>query len=191
MRLTCAHAPVAVGLLLASLLATAGPASAQEPVRDFAQLNTRLRPGDTVWVTDAQGREVKGSILSLGADALILEGGARTFGAPDVRSIQVRRADSLGNGALIGLGVGGGLALTVCLIADSDDDDSEAGWCALAALFYAGIGAGIGVGIDALIPGKKLLAYRAPGSTTQPHVRLSIAPFVTPRARGAAVSFAF
>ena len=36
--------------------------AAQEPVRDFTQLNTRLVPGDTVWVTDAQGREVKGGL---------------------------------------------------------------------------------------------------------------------------------
>ena len=177
-------------MLVTALTAVPLLAMAQEPVRDFAQLNTRLRPGDTVWVTDAQGREVKGSILSLAADALTLEGRARTFGAPDVRSIQVRRADSLGNGALIGLGVGGGLALTACLIAASDDDGNKAG-CAAAALFYAGIGSGIGVGIDALIPGKKLVAYRAPGSTAQPHARLSIAPLVTPRAKGAVLSFAF
>src|SRR5512139_2152636 len=103
---------VAVVLAIISLLLAFALAAAQEPVRDFSQLNTRLRPGDTIWVTDAQGREVKGRILSLSTDALTLEGGSpRSFASPDVTAIQLRRNDSLGNGALIGLGVGGGLTL--------------------------------------------------------------------------------
>jgi hypothetical protein len=140
-------------------------------------------------VTDAQGREVKGRILSLSTDALTLEGGRpRSFGAPDVSAIQVRRNDSLANGALIGLGVGSGLTLVACL---ADTEAREAGWCVAAAAVYGGIGAGIGVGIDALIPGKKILAYRAPAPSGAPPARLSIAPVVTPRAKGVAVSFAF
>ena len=47
---------------VAAILTVAPGTSAQEPVRDFSQLNTRLKPGDTVWVTDAQGREIKGKI---------------------------------------------------------------------------------------------------------------------------------
>jgi len=178
--------------LVAASIAVPALAAAQEPVRDFSQLNTRLTPGDTIWLTDAQGREVKGRILSLGADALTLEdGGGRTFGAPDVRAIDVRRADSLENGAFIGMGVGAGLALTACLIAGSGADDGEAGWCALAAVFYAGAGAGLGLVIDAMIPGKKLVAYRAPGSAGPSRARLSIAPVVTPRAKGLALAFSF
>jgi hypothetical protein len=179
-----------VAALVGSItVAAAVPCAAQEPVREFSQLNTRLRPGDTIWVTDAQGREVKGRILSLNTDEVTLEGGRRrSFGAPDVSTIQLRRNDSLANGALIGLGVGGGLTLVACLVSV---DSSDAGWCAAAAAVYGGIGAGIGVGIDALIPGKKVLAYRAPASVADPPARLSIAPVVTPRAKGVAVSFAF
>jgi hypothetical protein len=180
---------IVVALVAALSLAAPAPCGAQEPVRDFSQLNTRLRPGDTVWVTDAQGREVKGRILSLNTDALTLEGGNRTsFGAPDVSTIQVRRNDSLGNGALIGLGVGGGLTLVACLVSVESRD---AGWCVAAAAVYGGVGAGIGVGIDALIPGKKILAYRAPAPGGAPPARLSIAPVVTPRTKGVAVSLAF
>ena len=175
-------------ILVSALIGAPAPSVAQEPVREFAQLNTRLVPGDTVWVTDAQGREVKGRILSLGTDALALEGGGRTYGPADVTTIQVRRADSLRNGALIGLGIGGGLVLVACL---ANAESGDAGWCVLGAAIYGGIGAGIGVGIDALIPGKKLVAYRAPGSAGLSHARLSVAPVVTPRAKGVAVSFAF
>ena len=49
-------------LPLATLLIILLPAlaAAQDPVKSFDQLNTRLKIGDTIYVTDAQGREVKG-----------------------------------------------------------------------------------------------------------------------------------
>jgi len=55
-----------VAILVAIVIAIVAPAvaAAQEPVRDFGQLNTRLRPGDAIWVTDPQGREVEGAIGS-------------------------------------------------------------------------------------------------------------------------------
>ena len=46
----------------------------------------------------------------------------------------------------------------------------------------------IGVGIDAPMPGKKLVAYRAPSSL---QARLSLASVITPRTKGAAVAFSF
>ena len=183
---------IAIILATAAALAAPAPAAAQAPVTSFDQLNTRLKPGDTVWVTDGQGREVKGRINSLAPDSLGVDaGGFRTFSAGDVTMIHLREGDSLANGALIGLAVGGvGTGLACLASADGRDE----GWCVLAALVYGGIGTGIGVGIDALIPGKKLVAYRAPGtpgSSESRHARFSIAPLVTPRAKGAAVSFAF
>jgi hypothetical protein len=177
-----------VAILVAIVIAIVAPAvaAAQEPVRDFGQLNTRLRPGDTIWVTDAQGREVKGSILSLDTGALTVEGGGgRTFGAADVTTIKVRRGDSLRNGALIGLAVGGGIAAAGC-IAEKDYSDS---FCPAYILLYPAMGLGIGVGIDAMIPGKKFEAYRAPGPSGS--ARLSIAPVITPRTKGVAVAFSF
>ena len=56
MRLTRTLAVVAA----IALFASPAIAAAQEPVTSFDQLDTRLKPGDTVWVTDAQGREIKG-----------------------------------------------------------------------------------------------------------------------------------
>ena len=98
---------VAIVLAVISLLLAFALAAAQEPVRDFAQLNTRLRPGDTIWVTDAQGREVKGRIAALGADAITLEGGGgedvlrhrrrHDHGAPRRDSLAKRRADRAGS----------------------------------------------------------------------------------------------
>jgi len=178
---------VAVVLAVISLLLAVALAAAQEPVRDFAQLNTRLRPGDTIWVTDAQGREIKGRIQTLSPDAVVLKGnGDRTFGAADVTTIRLRGIDTLRSGALIGLGVGAASGLALCAAGDATGSDWA--WCG--AIFGA-IGAGIGVGIDALTPGRKILAYRAPGAAGAPSARLSIAPVVTPRARGVAVLVVF
>ena len=181
----------AIILATAAALAAPAPCAAQEPVKSFDQLNTRLKPGDTVWVTDAQGREIKGTIASLAPDSLAVKaGGLRTFSAGDVSMIHLREGDSLRNGALIGLGIGGGIGIAGCA-AMAADGFGDAGWCVLAVGLYGGLGAGIGVGIDALIPGKKLVAYRAPGSPGAASARLSIAPVVTPRTKGVAVSFAF
>jgi hypothetical protein len=107
--------------VLAALIALVAPASAaaQDSVKSFDQLNTRLKPGDRVWVTGAQGREVEGRIERLSADGL----------TPNA---------------------------------------------------------------DGATPGKGLVAYRAPGPAgASGHAGLSIAPVITPRTRGLAVSFAF
>jgi hypothetical protein len=178
-----------LSLFVGVLLVVPALGAAQEPVKSFDQLNTRLKPGDTIWVTDAQGREIKGKITSLGPDALVVDsGGTRTLPAADVRLIQERRRDSYKNGTFIGLGVGAGLTVALCAAYAEEGDE---GACAVAVAAYGGIGAAIGLGIDALIPGKKRVAYRAPGAAGTAATRLSIAPVVTPRAKGVAVSLAF
>jgi hypothetical protein len=171
---------VFVVLFLAPRLATG-----QEPVKSFDQLNTRLKPGDMVYVTDAQGHEVEGKILSLSPDALTLNAGSpRTFAARDVNTIRGRQHDALWDGALVGFAVGGGLALG-CLAVARD-------MCLTDIALWGGIGAAIGVGIDALMPGKMAVAYRVPGSAgSGSSARFSFAPVVTPRTKGVAVSLSF
>ena len=177
-------------ILVAVFIAVPALAAAQEPVRDFSQLNTRLKPGDTVWVTDSQGREIKGKITNLSSGSLALKAkGAPILSATDVSTIQLRDRDSLKNGTLIGLGVGAGLGLAGCISIAGEEDAGA--WCAMGMLFYAGVGAGLGAVIDAMIPGKKLVVYRAAGLAGAPPARVSFAPVITPRAKGIAVSFAF
>ena len=38
----------------------------QGPVSSFAQLNTQLKAGDTVWVIDATGHEFEGKVRAVG-----------------------------------------------------------------------------------------------------------------------------
>ena len=129
-------------------------AGAQEPVKSFDQLNTRLKVGDTIWLTDAQGREIKGKVQGLGAASLTLE--ARTpllFAPADVRVIQERRPDSVKNGALIGMGAGGAVAIVSMLTLDFEGCTVG---CVAGVIGYLGaIGAGVGALVDVMIPGKK------------------------------------
>jgi hypothetical protein len=171
-------------------------AAAQEPVTSFDQLNMRLKPGDTIWVTDASGREVKGKIRELRPSALTLErDGTRAIQADGVRLITTHTGRPVVRGAVYGLligAVGGALAVAVT------PSENWGGWKALGAVAIAGLcgGAGIGVGalVGAVIPGKTLVIYRAPGTpgaSEPPRAGFSIAPIVTPRAKGVAVSVSF
>jgi hypothetical protein len=177
---------------LAALLIVLLPAlaAAQEPVKSFDQLNTRLKVGDTVWVTDAQGREIKGKVQGLDAASLKLD--ARTplwFAASDVRVIQERRPDSVKNGALIGLGAGGAFAIVAML---TQDFEGCTVGCVVGVLAYGGaIGAGVGALVDVMIPGKKQAVYRASGAAGATSARFSVAPVITPRTKGVVLSISF
>ena len=178
----------------AALLLLPVLAGAQEPVKSFDQLNTRLKVGDTIYVTDAQGRETKGKIRDLGPSALTLDSGTAAIVQADaVRLIVERKPRPIGRGALWGLGIGAaaGLALGVAVVADCHEGDDCAGAILFGAGFFGGIGAGTGVVIGALIPGKTLAVYRAPGTTGASSARFSLAPLITPARKGVAVSVRF
>jgi len=158
-------------------------AAAQEPVASFDLLNGRLKPGDTVWVTDGKGREIKGRVATLDPSGLTLNGGqgSLTIRADEVRVVRQRVRDSLLNGTLIGFGAG----FLVGSAANAEVGVSDAGWC----LMFGGIGAGLGALVDGLIPGEKRDVYRAPAPI--PTFRFSLAPIVTARTKGVRLSFSF
>jgi len=166
------------------LLILPAPAAAQEPVKSFDQLNSRLQVGETVWVIDAQGRETNGRIVELHDSSITLDDPVRkAIPADRVREIRHRRPDSKWTGALIGFGAGA----VYGYVTEGHDCGGDAECLAYPGL-YGGLGMLIGAVVDGLIPGKKVAVYRAQGAAS---ARLSIAPFVTPRAKGVAVSFAF
>jgi hypothetical protein len=162
-------------------------AAAQEPVKSFDQLNTRLKVGDTVWVTDAQGREVKGKIAGLTRSALTLEGDAgRTLQVDVVRLITQRTGSRVWKGTLWGLAAGGAVSLGLVLASNGCDYD---GFYLCAYGIPVAIGAGAGVG--AMAPGKTTVVYRAPGTAGGTSTHLSVAPVITPRTKGVTVSYSF
>ena len=158
-------------------------AAAQEPVTSFDQLNTRLRIGDTVWVTDAQGREIKGRILELHDASITLT--ERTFSAAEVGRVRLRVNDSVLTGTLIGLATGLGAGAAVL---GQGDTDPSGGTIAGAALLFGGVGAAVGAGIDGLIHGKRDV-YRSPGASSS--ARVSLAPVLAPRSKSVVVWCSF
>jgi len=169
-------------------LAVAAPyAEAQEIASSLNQLRVLVKVGDTVTVTDDMGRETQGSLATLSSASLELEvGGARrTFTESGIRTIRQRRPDPLRNGALWGLGFGGGLGLLGCLgVAAASDEYGFVPGCVLA---YGGLGAAIGVGVDAMISGTHVIFSRHAGVSS----RVDISPMMAPARQGVLVSVRF
>ena len=173
------------------MLGTVPEVSAQEIATSFDQLRVLLKAGDTVTVTDATGRETRGKVRSLSSSSLELSVGdmPRLFGEPEVRSISQRRHASLGTGAKWGFFVGAGLAALVGIGAavEGYGGGEVAAWTAFGAAVYGGLGAGIGVGVAALIRGPHVI-YASRGASA---TRLTVSPVLLPGRKGAAVSVAF
>lgn len=87
------------------------PAPAQTIANSFEELQAVLKKGQTVIVTDASGQRVKGKVADVSPSSLVvLIPEARTFAEGIVTEIRAA-ADSLRNGALIGVESGLELAL--------------------------------------------------------------------------------
>ena len=179
---------VVLAILACSLLAFLPTLSAaQEPVTSFDQLNTRLKVGDTVWVTDAQGREIKGQIRELGPSALTLDSAdTTTLDADAVRLVALRKGQPIRTGALYGL-IGGAAAGVILGALGFPVCDSCPEWSN--AQYALVMGLGLGTVIGSARPAKELVVYRAPGVSGS--ARLSLTPVLTLGTKGVAVSFSF
>jgi hypothetical protein len=159
----------------------------------FAQVGSmpKVKSGQTVWATGADGATIKGKVIAIAATGLELKDGDRrtSLQLADIQRIETR--DSLKNGAIIGaiptaflFGLGATAASAYdCILSDAGCNDGGSGAVVAVALVGAGIGALIGAGIDRAIPGRRLL-YRAPGAPA----KLTIAPVASARGAGVAMS---
>ena len=150
---------------------------------DAAEIRRRVKDGQKIFIVDDQGRELKGRIAELRADALTLLVGRHRTDVPYDRIVRIDRPrDGVSDGALTGLGIGAGLGLILAVAAAATDDS---GWgspnpadvARIATLVLGGIGAGIGLGLDAAIRHETNL-YRRQGAT-----RISLSPALG-RSRG-------
>jgi hypothetical protein len=165
-------------------------AAAQGIAGSFQELRLLVGPGDTVTLVDPTGQKVSGKITDLSASslAMMVDGRPREWRETDVVTITQRRGDSLGNGALIGLGVGAALAgIGSAVYAANTVGDTGGGEVAAVIAIYGGIGAGIGTGVDALIAKPRLIFDRRAGAG----VSLTIAPEIGRARAGARLSVAF
>ena len=168
------------------LLLSGVSARAQEIAGSFDQLRVLVKSGDTLTITDTSGERVQGKLTQLSGSGLVLDvsGAPRQFQDSDVNTVEKRGPDSLKNGALTGFAIGGGLGgLALGALAAADDGPTLA-VAVVGALLYGGIGAGIGVGVDALIEGRRVIYARS----NSPRARLTIAPLLSERRKGVVVS---
>jgi hypothetical protein len=163
------------------------PAAAQV-ASSFEQLQVLVEANDKVLVRDFSGNQTRGriSVVSPSLLRLVVDGTPREFSPADVLEIRQRRGDSLGNGAIIGLIAGAAFGSVGALIICAEEADC-AGAATAAVLAYGAIGAGMGVGVDALIRRERTI-YRAPA---RPAASIRISPIVTKNRQGIAVSWKF
>ena len=170
----------AVGLLLV----TAGAAAAQE---SFTDLQSKVRTGDQVSVTDDSGNQIRGTVEHIGSTIRLSIGGvAREWTPQQVREVR-RRGDSVKNGLKIGIlsgaAAGAVLGLGVASLVQNEGGDGGAAFAGLTFLGI-GMGAGVGVGLDAAIIGSTVV-YRRPART------VSVGPLLSPGAQGIRVAMRF
>jgi len=184
---TLIFALVSLGFVTAT---TAGVNQQEQVARSFADLPNYIKVGDTVFLTDNTGKEIKARVEALGPTQIHLthDGGPLVVSEDGVRQIHRQYSDSLIQGALIGVGIGGVLAIWT-VQTEPPLGEITSGEAARGGAFLIGIGAGLGVGIDALVKGRKLVYYSGPAD--KPETRISIYPIVTRERKGLGVSVSF
>ena len=124
-----------------------------------------LKTSEEVIVTQStSGQELRGYLVELSPTTLAMLVNGQRVEVPLERVLRIEgRNDPVKNGAAIGAAVGGGLILLAC-------GGEIADFCVTAGLFYTGIGALAGAGIDALHKGRTTI-YRKPAGMS-----LAVAP---------------
>jgi hypothetical protein len=149
----------AVLLALGLVIGLGTPAWAQDKT-DFTALQTTLKPADKVTLTTVGGDKIKGKMLEVSADRIVLQlkGGPRSVDAAQIQKVQKRK-----NGVLLGALIGVGSMIPVS-IGVSTYSYNEGGGAAVAFIPIA-VGLGAGIGIDAAIGSNKTLYERQSGRT--------------------------
>jgi hypothetical protein len=136
----------------------AAPASAQATSAQATFGQVRAKGTPTVYVTDRAGQDTQGQLITFSESEITIKTGAltKTFTADQVSLIE-RKGDSRKNGAIIGAVIG--IAVSVIGSAEMCSEDhfngrSCAGSAATLTLINTAFFAGVGAGIDALIPGR-------------------------------------
>jgi hypothetical protein len=133
----------------------------QPPNSEAEEIRRLVAVGQKVSITDDQGRQLEGKIGTLSADRVTIVSRRDSTDIPYGSIVRIDRPrDGLGNGALWGFGIGAGVGLAA-LIDEALRDCEPAGFFScgdptaaayvVIPLMTGGIGAAIGVGIDAAI----------------------------------------
>ena len=176
-------------LVLLAALAAAARADAQavEPrtAASFERLGLLLEQGERIRVTDGAGRELRGRLIDLSSSTLSLRvaGVRHDLQEADVAVIRRQRRDGLGNGALVGFLSGAAVAASLL---NAEGGSIRRGAALPVMSLFGAAGAGVGVGVDALIE-RSQVVYRAEDASR----RLTLSPLLSRDRRGLSLSLAF
>jgi hypothetical protein len=148
----------------------AAPAAAQTIASTFGELRFKVEAGQTVYVTDDSGSpEQEARILDLTGSVLAvsIDGVRRELVETNVRRIRQRVPDSRTNGALIGSLVGAAGSTGGAIAMASPAGSCSGGCVAVNVLLGGGVGALVGLGIDALIQARKDIYSRGGQSSVE------------------------
>jgi hypothetical protein len=176
-----------LGSITLILLMATSPVAAQTGPSRIAGL---VKNGQKVSIVDDEGRELEGRIDGVSADSLGIVVKGRRLDLPVERIVKIDHPyDGLGNGALIGLASGAGMVFLGAVLDNRSCTGPNAhcsrppAWFVFwAAGGMGAVGAGVGVGIDAMIHRDRAIYRRGTGARTR------VAPAVGPGIRGAVVS---
>jgi hypothetical protein len=176
-------------LLLAGVLLLACSLEGRtQQARSFEQLQMIVKPNEVVTITEARGGVTRGKIARItdSSIAVLTRGQLKTFSEQDVLEIRQRRADPLNNGAkygaIAGLGFGTLYAAGAVTLLDCN-----LGCGVLIGGLYTAVGAGIGVGIDAMIVRESTVFVK----TKSPLHGFSIRPLLSPGQKAVSLVWSF
>ena len=167
------------------------PVAGQTVAASFEELRFKAKAGDTVYVTDDSGTsEREARILDLSASSLAVsvDGVRRDLVESNVTRIRQRLPDSRKNGALIGFLVGAAGSTAMAKAMESPAGACRGGCVAANVLFGGGLGALVGLGIDALIQGRKDIYVRGASRSS---LDVVLRPSLTAQAKSLNVSLRF
>jgi hypothetical protein len=176
---------------LAVMVMMVTPVMGQTVASSFDELRFKVKAGDTVYVTDDKGGpEQQGRIVDLSPTALAvsIDGVRRDMVESDVRRIRQRLPDAMWNGALIGFLVAAVGSTVVGKALESPAGSCDSGCITQGVLYSGGLGALAGLGIDALVQGRKDIYVRGASRSSR---ALVVRPSVTSQGKSLHVSVRF
>jgi len=173
-----------VGALAIALVVLAPVvAAAQVPAAGLSLPKIAASSGKTVRVTDANGSQRSGRLVSLTESAVVIRSGGEDVSIP---TANVRKVERTTHNVLYGLAIGGvagfmyGWGITE---SDGSGSSREAAGGAIVGAIGAAAGAGVGALIDRLRRGSHLVY--APAQRTK---TVAVLPLVGPSRRGVAIA---
>jgi hypothetical protein len=165
-------------------------ALAQPSARSFAELQSILKTGDEVQITDSSGKTIQGRIgnVSTSSLGLTVDGRRQDLLEATVREVKRRRPDLWWNGPLIGAAIGTVVGAVVKQQNCGSTDCGEGGIVDPGFyVFGAGIGAGAGALVDLSIR-RFDTVFAGPSPAT---VRFNLAPVLSRDTKGLRLSVRF